>query len=132
MTVSPSLTCSGRRLPSLIILPGPTASTLPFCGLFLALSGSMIPPAVFSSASNRRTTIRSPNGFTFMELPPAMENSNLGNRVGLSTMPRFCKSYARKDRWLKSLAEGNLRRLTHEAVNCQLSLNRTFWLSKWQ
>ena len=40
--------------------------TLPFCGLFLALSGSRSPPAVFSSASKRLMTMRSPSGFTFM------------------------------------------------------------------
>ena len=34
-TVSPSLTVSGVRVPSLLSLPGPTARTLPFCGLFL-------------------------------------------------------------------------------------------------
>jgi hypothetical protein len=35
----------------------------------LAVSGMMMPPAVFSSASMRRTTTRSCSGRNFMELP---------------------------------------------------------------
>ena len=36
-----------------------TATTSPSCGFSLAVSGMMIPPAVFSSASTRRTRTRS-------------------------------------------------------------------------
>ena len=43
-------------------LPGPTASTLPRCGFCLAVSGSRMPPAVFSSASSGSTTTRSSRG----------------------------------------------------------------------
>ena len=39
--------------------PEPTAITSPSCGFSLAVSGMMIPPAVFSSASTRRTSTRS-------------------------------------------------------------------------
>src|SRR5262245_47238160 len=62
-TVSPTLICSPRRVPSLSSLPGPTARTFPFCGLFLAVSGRRMPPVVFSSALKRCTTMRSPSGF---------------------------------------------------------------------
>src|SRR5262249_50871627 len=66
-------------------LPGPTASTLPRCGLFLALSGKRMPPLDLSFASSRRMTIRSPSGLMFMrslsilvvDLPGAV-----ANRVG--------------------------------------------------
>src|SRR5207249_453544 len=40
----------------------------PFCGLFLAESGSRMPPLVFSEAAKRRTTMRSPSGFRFIAL----------------------------------------------------------------
>src|SRR3954451_4412134 len=65
--LSPTLTWSGRRLPSLVIRPSPTATTLPFWGLSLAVSGSTIPPAVVSLASSRSTTTRSPNGLRFID-----------------------------------------------------------------
>jgi hypothetical protein len=39
--------------------PGPTAMTSPCCGFSLAVSGMMMPPTVFSSASMRLTTTRS-------------------------------------------------------------------------
>ena len=44
--VSPALTSSGTRLPSLLILPRPAASTLPCCGFSLAESGMMIEPGL--------------------------------------------------------------------------------------
>src|SRR6185437_9805793 len=47
--------CSSRA-------PGPTAMTSPSCGFSLAVSGMMMPPAVFSSCSRRRTTTRSCSG----------------------------------------------------------------------
>src|SRR4051812_27560529 len=40
--------------------------TLPWRGFSLAVSGSTMPPAVFSSASSRLTTILSFRGTTFM------------------------------------------------------------------
>ena len=63
---------AAAAVPSLRSWPGPTARTLPFCGLFLAESGRRMPPAVFSSASKRRITIRSPSGLMFMLLLPSM------------------------------------------------------------
>jgi hypothetical protein len=44
------------------LAPEPTATISPSCGFSLALSGMMMPPAVFSSASTRRTSTRSCNG----------------------------------------------------------------------
>ncbi len=50
------------RLPLSSSLPGPTAMTVPRCGFSLAVSGSTMPPAVFSSASIGSTTTRSSRG----------------------------------------------------------------------
>ncbi|PAV68496.1 hypothetical protein WR25_24645 [Diploscapter pachys] len=55
---SPALTSSGVTLPSSAFSPVPAATTSPSCGFSLAVSGMMIPPAVFSSASTRRTRTR--------------------------------------------------------------------------
>ena len=46
-------------LPFSARVPVPTATTSPSCGFSLAVSGMMIPPADFSSASTRRTSTRS-------------------------------------------------------------------------
>src|SRR3546814_160640 len=69
-TRSPALTSSAWILPASSRAPGPTASTSPSCGFSLAVSGMMIPPAVFWSASMRRTTTRSCRGRNFMTIPP--------------------------------------------------------------
>src|SRR4029434_7781802 len=58
----PGLTSSGISLPLSSRPPGPTAMTSPCCGFSLAVSGMIIPPLVFSSASMRRTTTRSCKG----------------------------------------------------------------------
>src|SRR5215213_9537540 len=66
-TSSPSTTSSGTRLPvSSLILPSPTARTLPFCGFSFAVSGSTRPEAVVSSSSTALTINRSPRGLSFM------------------------------------------------------------------
>jgi hypothetical protein len=57
--LSPALTSSGVTLPSSARAPVPTEMTSPSCGFSLAVSGIMIPPDVFSSASMRRTRTRS-------------------------------------------------------------------------
>src|SRR5690606_2564365 len=61
-TRSPALTSSGVTLPSSPRVPEPTATISPSLGFSLALSGMMMPPAVFSSASMRRTRTRSCSG----------------------------------------------------------------------
>src|SRR5262249_14753054 len=61
-TRSPALTSSGWILPSSPRAPGPTATTSPSIGFSLAVSGMMIPPALFSSCSTRRTSTRSCSG----------------------------------------------------------------------
>src|SRR5205823_4226239 len=61
-TRSPLLTSSGWILPSSPRAPGPTATTSPSIGFSFAVSGMMMPPVVFSSASTRRMTTRSCNG----------------------------------------------------------------------
>src|SRR3954463_1168373 len=66
-TSSPSATSSGTRLPvSSLILPSPTARTLPFCGFSFAVSGRTMPDAVVSSSSRALTIRRSPRGLRFM------------------------------------------------------------------
>src|SRR5262249_3141648 len=61
-TSSPSATPIGARSPESSSFPGPTARTSPRCGFSLAVSGSTMPPAVFSSASICRITTRSSRG----------------------------------------------------------------------
>ena len=52
-TRSPTLTSMGMSLPASSRPPGPTAMTSPCDGFSLAVSGMMMPPADFSSASMR-------------------------------------------------------------------------------
>jgi len=46
-------------------VPAPTATTLPFCGFSLAVSGIMIPDAVLVSASRGSTKTLSARGLIF-------------------------------------------------------------------
>src|SRR5262249_18466897 len=64
-TRSPTLTSSGSSLPSSPRMPGPAAMTSPSIGFSLAVSGMIMPPAVFSSSSMRRMRTRSCNGRNF-------------------------------------------------------------------
>src|SRR5262249_15785427 len=66
---SPALTSSGTSFPDSSRAPGPTASMTPSDGFSLAVSGMMMPPAVFSSLSTRRTTTRSCRGRNAMMSP---------------------------------------------------------------
>src|SRR5262249_13848830 len=77
MTSSPTATARGLRLPSSRSLPGPTASTRPRCGFSRAVSGSRMPPAVFSSASRGSTTTRSSNGRIFSLLAMSLSSRGL-------------------------------------------------------
>jgi len=63
-TVSPTLTVTGSSF-----LPGPAATTVPRCGFSFAVSGMIIPPAVFSSAGAGFTITLSERGVTFNFLP---------------------------------------------------------------
>src|SRR5215204_4639055 len=67
-TSSPSETSSGWRWPLSSSLPSPTASTLPFWGFSLAVSGRTMPDAVVSSSSSALTISRSPSGLSFMRM----------------------------------------------------------------
>src|SRR5258708_17883371 len=55
-TRSPTFRSMGMSLPASSRPPGPTAVISPWEGFSLAVSGMMIPPAGFSSASMRLTT----------------------------------------------------------------------------
>jgi len=55
----PNLDVDRDELAALVAPPGPTAMTLPCCGFSWAVSGMMMPPAVFASASIRSMTTRS-------------------------------------------------------------------------
>jgi len=63
-TVSPIFTVTGSSF-----LPGPAATTVPRCGFSLAVSGMIMPPAVFSSAGAGFTITLSASGVTFNFLP---------------------------------------------------------------
>ena len=52
-------TSKGRLFPSSVFLPLPAATISPRCGFSLAVSGIMIPPAVFVSSGVRLTKMRS-------------------------------------------------------------------------
>ena len=62
------LTANAERSPLSRSLPGPAARMRPRCGFCLAVSGSRMPPEVFSSASSGSTTNRSSSGRTFNAL----------------------------------------------------------------
>src|SRR5919106_1896025 len=62
MTLSPTVTSSGTRLPLSSMRPWPTARTSPSWGFSLAVSGMTRPEAVVVSASRALTTIRSSSG----------------------------------------------------------------------
>ena len=66
---SPTITKDGVTVPSSPFAPEPTETTSPSCGFSFAVSGMMMPPAVFSSASTRRTSTRSWSGRNFMLAP---------------------------------------------------------------
>src|SRR5687768_3447947 len=76
--VSPALTSSGTRLPSLLALPRPAASTLPCCGFSLAESGMTIAPTRSVDSSRRSTMRRSWSGLTFMNVTPETLDSLAG------------------------------------------------------
>src|SRR3954451_3247708 len=62
MTLSPTATSIGTRLPLSSTRPGPTATTLPSCGFSLAVSGMTRPDLVVCSASTAWMTRRSSSG----------------------------------------------------------------------
>src|SRR6187431_3521553 len=62
MTLSPTLTSIGTRLPLSSMRPGPTATTSPSWGFSLAVSGITRPDAVVCSASADLTTTLSSRG----------------------------------------------------------------------
>src|SRR3954452_21226376 len=78
-TRSPTLTSSGWTLPVSSRAPCPTATTSPSIGFSLAVSGMMIPPAVFSSASTRLIRTRSCKGLKLAM--PASPSLGLGCRM---------------------------------------------------
>src|SRR5205807_1015130 len=65
-TRSPVFRSIGINLPFSSRPPGPTAMISPSEGFSFAVSGMMIPPALFSSASMRLTTTRSCSGRNFI------------------------------------------------------------------
>ena len=79
-TRSPAFTSSGTSWPCSLRAPGPTATTSPSIGFSFAVSGMMIPPAVFSSASSRRTTTRSCRGRNFIRIAPGKVSRFVGLR----------------------------------------------------
>src|SRR3982751_2807078 len=84
MTLSPTATSSGTRLPLSSMRPGPIAWTSPSWGFSLAVSGMTSPEAVVSSASSGLTTIRSSRGLMLTDTsdqPPLSTVSGLGSRA---------------------------------------------------
>src|SRR5256885_558485 len=81
-TRSPALTSSGCNLPPSSRAPGPTASTSASIGFSFAVSGMMMPPGVFSSASTRLTRTRSCKGLKpaimLNSVPPGRLRMRLG------------------------------------------------------
>ena len=67
-TISPTLTSILVSLPSSFFAPGPTATTSPSCGFSFAVSGIIIPPAVFSSLSKTLISTRSCKGLNFIHI----------------------------------------------------------------
>src|SRR4028119_691300 len=65
MTMSPSSTPILALSPLSSVRPGPTAMTVPSCGRSFAVSGSTMPPAVWSLLVFGCTSTLSPNGLIF-------------------------------------------------------------------
>src|ERR1700730_3676262 len=85
-TWSPTFTSSGRTVPVSSRAPGPTPSTSPSTGFSFAVSGMMIPPGVFSSASIRRTRMRSCRGLKWA-MVRFLWNGDYGNwRLALAAL----------------------------------------------
>ena len=56
-------------------MPGPAATISPCIGFSFAVSGMIMPPAVFSSSSMRLTTTRSCRGLKFMPISRSLLKS---------------------------------------------------------
>jgi hypothetical protein len=57
-----------NQLAALVATAGANGDDFALCGFSLAVSGMMMPPAVFSSASIRLTTTRSWSGRNFIDI----------------------------------------------------------------
>ena len=68
-TLSPTFTSMGIVLPSSVFAPPPIATTFPSWGFSCAVSGIIIPPAVFSLLSKTSIKTRSCNGLNFIKSP---------------------------------------------------------------
>src|SRR5688500_4173968 len=84
MTLSPTATSSGTRLPLSSTRPGPIARTSPSCGFSLAVSGMTRPEAVVCSASRGRTTMRSSRGLMLTDTSdqPFSHETDVGDVQG--------------------------------------------------
>src|SRR5215469_12458423 len=70
--------------------------TSPSCGFSLAVSGMMMPPAVFSSCSRRRTTTRSCKGRNCIEILLQNLRVNESLRDLLALSDRECQQFKRE------------------------------------
>src|SRR5262245_37807738 len=85
---SPAFTSRGMTLPSSLIFPLPTATTLPSWGFSFAVSGMMMPPVLFCSCSSSRLTIsRSASGRIRVAMTP---NLPPGKRSGSRAHRKSC------------------------------------------
>src|SRR6185312_7632618 len=84
MTLSPTATSSGTRLPLSSMRPGPIAWTSPSWGFSLAVSGMTRPEAVVCSASSGLTTMRSSRG---LMLTDTVSTSTFVLSLGWHTRP---------------------------------------------
>src|SRR5581483_3818193 len=89
------------RLPLSSSLPSPRLRTLPCLGFSLAESGRTMPPAVFSSASRRFTTILSLSGTTFMPSILLAVNALFGSYLILWTLGAAVDAHQGTDHRIK-------------------------------
>src|SRR5690625_4974675 len=123
MTLSPTLTSIGTRLPLSSTRPGPTARTSPSWGFSLAVSGITKPDAVVCSASTVLTTIRSSSGLMetdTTDLPFACD----GNQdKGPSPSNAPPSSRVPDARWAVT-GQGPGRDLSGSNLECRLALGQ--------
>src|SRR4029077_6240454 len=127
-TRSPALTPIGVSLPLSSRPPGPTATTSPSCGFSFAVSGMMMPPLVFSSASIRLTTTRSWSGRNFSFAMITLGKPPCAARPLSREMPSF-----RLFQWVSTHRERvpGARR-GHKAWLPVCQDHASAWLTKWK
>src|SRR5581483_3555967 len=129
-TRSPTLMSMGISLPASSRPPGPTSMISPCEGVSFALSGMMMPPLPFASASMRLITTRSWSGRTFMSAlcsifgpwQSNLETANLLQLCPRERHTRHCRSDIRQRACLREKPIAICRESAHGALEVEQRL----------